>query len=102
MLSFFSLVNIQKLIGLERWIQLESLTTITGKIIPSTNSPVQLMQPTIRKADGLNDWLKISTITDTVAPAEKQNTNQVEVVHRIIEWEGLKGPLETIYPSPTC
>lgn len=39
------------------------------------------MQPTIRKADGLNDWLKISTMIDIVAPAEKekQNTNQVYV-----------------------
>lgn len=37
------------------------------------------MQPTIRKADGLYDWLKISTITDIVAPAEKAkpNTHQV-------------------------
>lgn len=55
----------------------ESLTTITGKIIPSTNSPIQLMQPTIRKADGLYDWLKISTITDMVAPAGKTSTQQV-------------------------
>lgn len=74
-------VSIQKWISLEGGIQLESLTTISGKIIPSTNSPIQLMQPTIRKADGLNDWLKISTMIDIVAPAEKekQNTNQVYV-----------------------
>jgi len=73
--------NIQKWISLERGTQLESLTTINGKIIPRTNSPIQLMQPTIRKADGLNDWLKISTTTVIVAPAEKekQNTNQVHL-----------------------
>lgn len=75
------LVSIQKWISLDGAIQLESLTTISGKIIPSTNSPIQLIQPTIRKADGLNDWLKISTMTDIVAPAEKeeQNTNHVYV-----------------------
>lgn len=57
----------------------ESLTTINGKIIPSTNSPIQLMQPTIRKADGLYDWLKISTMIDTVAPAEKEEQNMDKV-----------------------
>lgn len=72
-------VSTQKWISWEGGIQLQPLTTTSGKIIPSTNSPIQLMQPTIRKADGLKDWLKISTMTDTVAPAEKeeQNTNRV-------------------------
>lgn len=37
------------------------------------------MQPTIRKADGLYDWLKISTMIDTVAPAEKEKQNMDKV-----------------------
>lgn len=52
---------------------------MSGKVIPSTNSPIQLMEPKIRKADGLDDWLKISTMIVIVVPAEKgkQNTNWV-------------------------
>lgn len=45
---------------------------MNGKIIPRRKRPIQLINPTITKAEGRKVWLKISTMTDIVAPAGEE------------------------------
>jgi len=45
---------------------------MNGKVVPITKTPSQLRTPLITKAGGLHESLKISTLTETVAPAERK------------------------------
>lgn len=51
-----------------------------GKVVPITKTPNQLRTALITKAGGLHESLKISTLTETVAPPEREDELELLLV----------------------